>query len=98
MRARNSFSFLMILISASARIWTQQPATGSHTLGSISNSTLLPNGVRIDTSTGGVEEIVALRDDAVRVRIARGRNLPEDASWAVSPETRRSSVAVVADN
>jgi alpha-glucosidase len=98
MHACKSLSFLMILIFNSARIWAQQPATVAHTLGSISNSTLLPDGVRIDTSTGGVEEIVALRNDILRVRISPVHDLPEDASWAVSPETRRNSVAVVAEN
>jgi alpha-glucosidase len=98
MRTCNSFSFLMIFVLSTARIWTQQPAAGAHTLGSISDSTLLPNGVRIDTSTGGVEEIVALRDDILRVRISPSHDLPEDASWAVAPETRRNSVPVVADN
>jgi alpha-glucosidase len=98
MRKCNSFFFLLIFILAAARIWTQQPATVAHTLGSISSSTLLPDGIRIDTSTGGVEEIVALRGDILRVRISPSHDLPEDASWAVSPETRRNSVPVVADN
>ena len=38
--------------------------------------------------------ITALRDDMLRVRIAPGGALPEDASWAVSSEMRGKSVEV----
>jgi alpha-glucosidase len=53
----------------------------------------LPNGIEVQA--GGLhEEILALRDDVLRVRIARGAALPEDASWAVLPEARQSTVPV----
>ena len=38
--------------------------------------------------------VVALRDDVLRVRYWRGLAMPEDASWAVLPEARKSSVRV----
>ncbi len=38
--------------------------------------------------------VVALRDDVLRIRIGRGRALPEDASWAVLPEARHQHVEV----
>ena len=38
--------------------------------------------------------ITALRDDILRLRIAPGSALPEDASWAVLPEARTKSVNV----
>jgi len=58
-----------------------------------STVTSLPNGIEL--RAGGLrEEIRALRDDVLRIRIARGNALPEDASWAVLPESRHSSVAV----
>lgn len=69
---------------------TQCP-DGLHTLGSVAGVTQLPNGIRIETSTGGVEQIVALRADVLRVRISPDHALPEDASWAVSPLTRQSA-------
>jgi len=72
----------------------QQPVEGPHTLGSVAKAVSLPNGIRIETSAGGMEEIVALRDDMVRVRAAAGHDLPEDSSWAVLLETRRASVSV----
>jgi alpha-glucosidase len=57
----------------------------------------LPNG--IDVKAGGIhEQITALRDDVLRIRIARGSSLPEDASWAVLSNARHSSVAITATN
>ncbi|WP_158749757.1 TIM-barrel domain-containing protein [Acidobacterium sp. S8] len=57
----------------------------------------LPDG--IDLRSGGArEQITALRDDVLRIRITRGSSLPEDASWAVLPESRRSSVKVTPES
>ena len=55
--------------------------------------TSLPNGIDI-RSADAHEQITALRDDVLRVRIVRGGALPEDASWAVLPDARTSSVTV----
>jgi alpha-glucosidase len=44
------------------------------------------------------ESVIALRDDVLRIRIWRGNNPPEDASWAVLPEARHSSVPVAGEN
>jgi alpha-glucosidase len=56
----------------------------------------LPNG--IDVRAGNLRlKIVALRDDVLRVTYARGNALPEDASWAVLPGARQSSVPVSID-
>jgi alpha-glucosidase len=53
----------------------------------------LPNG--IDVQAGDLHQrIVALRDDVLRITIARGKTLPEDASWAVLPSARQSAVPV----
>ena len=53
----------------------------------------LSNG--IDVRAGDIhEQILALRDDVIRVRIAHGMSLPEDASWAVLANARRSSLAI----
>ncbi len=55
--------------------------------------TALPNG--IDLQSDGLRlKIVALREDVLRVTLARGSALPEDASWAVLPASRESSAAV----
>jgi alpha-glucosidase len=56
----------------------------------------LPNGIRISDGEAS-EEITALRDDVLRIRVARQKPMPEDASWAVLAEARRSSVTVTRD-
>jgi alpha-glucosidase len=76
----------------------QQPSLGPHTLGSVSAVVPLTNGLRIETTLGGVEQIVALREDVLRVRAAANKSLPEDASWAVLPEARRNSVDVIRED
>ncbi len=68
------------------------------TLGTVAKVSELPNGLHIETSGGGVEEIVALRDDVIRVRAAASRDLPEDASWAVAPEIRKASVHITRED
>lgn len=91
-------ALLCALPGSSNFAFAQQPAAGPHTLGSVSSVEPLPNGIRIETSTGGVEQIVALRDDVVRIRISQDRQLPEDASWAVSEKARASAAAVKAQD
>ncbi|WP_213805168.1 TIM-barrel domain-containing protein [Granulicella sp. dw_53] len=56
----------------------------------------LPNGVQA-TASGTTVQITALRDDVLRVRIGQDGKLPEDASWAVLPASRTSSIHVSPD-
>jgi alpha-glucosidase len=49
------------------------------------------------TSSGFTLEVTALRDDVLRVRMWKGADTPEDASWAVLPVARSSRTAVVAE-
>ncbi len=58
--------------------------------------TQMPAGITI-TSSGLTLEVTALRDDVLRVRLWKGAAAPEDASWAVLPSSRSSTVAVVAE-
>jgi alpha-glucosidase len=53
----------------------------------------LPNGIAIEDGNTR-EEITALRDDVIRVRVGRNGAMPEDASWAVLPPARKSRVSV----
>src|ERR1700730_10655567 len=70
-------------------------ADGSHTanagstllLDTFSSSTRLPNGVQVHGGQA-VIQAEALRDDVIRIRVARDGNLPEDSSWAVLPAAR----------
>ncbi len=58
--------------------------------------TSLPNGIEVHDGSA-LEQIVALRDDLLRVRIARKGSLPEDASWAVLTATRHSSIHITSE-
>ncbi len=53
----------------------------------------LPNGLEAIGATGSVR-ITALTDLILRVRAAKGKTFPEDASWAVAAAVRHQSVAV----
>ncbi|MFT4113917.1 TIM-barrel domain-containing protein [Silvibacterium sp.] len=55
----------------------------------------LPNGIEF-TADGTMLRIVALRDDILRVRESHNAPLPEDASWAVLPQSRTAQVSVTA--
>ena len=55
--------------------------------------TALSNGVEL-REANDILRITALRDDVLRVQIANAGKLPEDASWAVLPQSRAASVNV----
>src|ERR1700757_1936992 len=57
----------------------------------------LSNGIEVRDGEA-LEQIVALRDDLLRVRIGRKGVLPEDASWAVLADARQSSVSVTPES
>src|ERR1700688_5324076 len=66
-------------------------------LNTFSGSTALRNGIEI-RSGQGVMQVLALRNDVIRVRLAREAGLPEDASWAVLPSARGEHVDVTGEN
>ena len=59
----------------------------------VTGFTSLPDGIDIHAGSAH-EQIVALRDDVIRIRVSRTGSLPEDASWAVLPAARHNSVSV----
>ena len=64
--------------------------TSAHAASQVS---LQANGVTV--SNGNLhEQIVALRDDVLRIRIWHGDRMPEDSSWAVLESARRASVVI----
>jgi len=62
----------------------------------VDGESALPDGVEVRSGVS-VVRVTALRDDILRVRIGVSA-LPEDASWAVLPESRKSSAAVQAES
>ena len=56
----------------------------------------LPNGIEIRSGLA-VMQVLAVRDDLLRVRVGATGTLPEDASWAVLAASRTASVSVKPD-
>ena len=83
------------LASAAAPIKTQVP--GLLTLDTFSGDKVLPSGIQV-YSGQAIIQVEALRDDVVRIRVARDEVLPEDASWAVLPSARKQRVSVIPEN
>jgi alpha-glucosidase len=73
---------------------TAQPtAVYSQPLDAVTDSQPLRDGIQIQAGSAQLR-ITALRDDILRIRIAPGSALPEDASWAVLPAPRAKTVEV----
>jgi alpha-glucosidase len=70
-----------------------QQNSGFVRLDRVTASHATANGIEI-RSGAAVMNITALRDDVLRVRVGAAGQLPEDASWAVLPASRTSTVAV----
>jgi alpha-glucosidase len=81
--------------STAAPVKTQAPAL--LVLDTFSGDRVLPNGIEVYSGKALVQ-VMALRDDVIRVRIARDGVLPEDASWAVLPAARQQRASVVSDS
>src|SRR5258708_21748408 len=94
--------FAVVLICLMARPFPAQGQTGSVDaavvqLNRLTSSSALPNGIEARDGDARMQ-IVALREDVVRVRVSRSKELPEDVSWAVLREAKQGSVAVKPDN
>jgi alpha-glucosidase len=100
---RTTFPFRELLVMCLAPGWTvlhawQAPQRAEMlTLDHGTNFVARPDGVEIEDGSTR-EEITALRDDVIRIRIGRNSKMPEDASWAVLPEARRSRVNITPES
>ena len=83
-----------LALTAAFSVSHAQSTSAYGTPGGVVTVSGLPNGVRVITNSGCIEEITALRDDVLRIRVGRSGTLPEDASWAVLNESRHSAVSV----
>jgi alpha-glucosidase len=93
--------FTVILISLMAPTSPLQGQTASVDapvqLNRLTSFSALPNGIEARDGDARMQ-IVALREDVMRVRVSRSKELPEDVSWAVLKEAKQSSIAVTPDN
>ncbi len=94
---------LLILVVATTAAHAQTDAAGVAqpitpappiiSLDKVVNFRTRPDGIDVQAGAA-LMRITALTDDIVRVRVAPGNALPEDASWAVLAPARRKSVNV----
>jgi alpha-glucosidase len=91
-RATKYLLYLAVPVFAAAAIAQNVPAPRI-AVEAVTASTPLPNGIAVQAGPATLR-ITALTDSILRIRIAPGRSLPEDASWAVVPEVRAQSVQV----
>src|ERR1017187_8612529 len=78
-----AYMFASVLLFSGHLVVAQQIVPGSHGITATAGGTSL--------------EVDALRDDILRVRMWKGDAVPEDASWAVLPASRTSSVSVTSE-
>ncbi len=92
------FAVLFSAATSQAQNSGQAPqTTGYVRLDRVTASRPLPNGLEL-RSGSAIVQIVALRDDVIRMRVGPSGQLPEDASWAVLPPSRTAFVHVTADS
>ena len=88
-------AMVVVFTLAAFSVFAQMPpaASVSFRLPAVTGFNSLANGIDIQAGPAR-EQIVALRDDVIRIRVSRTENLPEDASWAVLASARKASVTV----
>ena len=82
---------LSLAALAMALVWSGQSAEAQAARASLH---ALPSGVEASNGAGARIRVEALTDSILRVRIAAGRDWPEDASWAVPPAVRHQHAPV----
>jgi alpha-glucosidase len=95
LRSIRTFSLIALICIFAAIQSPLAVAQSRVALETVANVQPLKDGLQIQAGPGQIR-ITAVRDDIVRIRIAPGASLPEDASWAVLPASRTHSVDVQA--
>ncbi len=89
---------LLFAATSQARITAEAPQKTSFVrLDRVTASRALPTGIEIHAGSAELQ-ILALRDDVIRVRVGPNGQMPEDASWAVLPASRTASVNVTPES
>src|SRR5258708_39206893 len=82
--------FLFFFFAAILSVQGQSGPIGSTVqLNHLTSFSALPNGIDLRAGDAPMQ-IVALREDVVRIRLSRSNELAEDASWAVLTEARET--------
>src|SRR5580692_12907184 len=84
-----------LLFASALSLWGQSdPADAAALqLNHLTSFTALPNGIDLRDGSARMQ-ILALREDVIRIRVSRSDQFAEDTSWAVLRESRLSRVAV----
>jgi|HubBroStandDraft_4_1064222.scaffolds.fasta_scaffold01027_5 alpha-glucosidase len=92
---RNRAALLLIVFFLPASLLRGQgsPFGTAVQLRRVTSSSVLNYGIDLRDGEARMQ-IVALRDDVVRIRVSRSNEFAEDASWAVRSEARQSRTAV----
>src|SRR5580658_4761182 len=86
--------FIVLSFAFAPLLWGQSdPVDSALQLNHLTSFTALPNGIDLRDGSARMQ-ILALREDVVRIRVSRSNQFAEDASWAVLQEARQSRVAV----
>jgi len=101
MRLHRSFAatiyiiFIFLSCHASSITWAESSSSAAELslLALRATSQQSPNGFEVNSGNLNIK-VSALRDDVLRVTLYRGGASPEDASWGVLPEARKSLVPV----
>src|ERR1700739_4746344 len=98
MRILSSFNVVVALLVFSMTAFPAQAAQEKVVvLDHETGFSALSNGIAIQSGDAR-EEITALRDNVIRVRIASNGTMPEDSSWAVLPSARQSKINVTPES
>ena len=105
MRLHRSFAatiyiiFIFLSCHASSITWAESSSSAAELslLALRATSQQSPNGFEVNSGNLNIK-VSALRDDVLRVTLYRGGASPEDASWGVLPEARKSLVPVTFDS
>lgn len=87
---------LLFSVASSAALLAQQAPSGIFVFDHATRFSALPNGLEVSSGPAS-EQIMALRDDVLRVRMTPRAPMPEDASWALLTPSRQSSISVSPD-
>jgi alpha-glucosidase len=86
--------FIVLSFAFAPLLWGQSdPVDSALQLNHLTSFTALPNGIDLRDGSARMQ-ILALREDVVRIRVSRSGEFAEDASWAVLKEARENRVAV----
>jgi alpha-glucosidase len=92
--SRHAGLFFILLLLTASLLQGESHSVGAMTqLDRVTSVSTLPFGIDLRDGEARMQ-IIALRDDVVRIRVSRSEQFPEDASWAALKEAKQSRIAV----